>query len=60
MTSPSSTPEGTGPLHEHGPAGEAAANEEAYVAGQEDQQATDEHPTGEPQAEENRKIDPPS
>lgn len=59
MPSPKRTFEGTGPLHERTPAGEAAAAEEVTIPGHDDGDA-EKHPTGEDQADENRENDPPA
>jgi hypothetical protein len=61
MNTPRSPHGGTGPLYEHGEAGQEAAREEVVVPKKPDQDddTEAERPTGEAQAEINREDDPP-
>jgi len=51
---------GSGPLYEHGEAGQKAAEEPVHVPGSEDDDEKGGRPVGEDQAAANREVEPPA
>jgi hypothetical protein len=51
---------GTGPLYEHGEAGQKAAEEPVHIPRSEDENESGARPVGEDQAAANREVDPPA
>ena len=51
---------GSGPLYEHGEAGQKAADEPVNIPGPDDKRRSGGAPVGEEQAANNREVDPPA
>jgi hypothetical protein len=51
---------GSGPLYQHGEAGQKAADEPVKVPGSDDENGSGAPPVGENQAAANREVDPPA